>query len=516
MKKFWDKLKKVKLTPKWSKKRLKNERDESSLEGDDEYHEDVDMDEEVDESVEQGPEESDQEQLQTQQEDGDHESQESPESPESQDTQDDDSEAPLEASNENSSAQDDLENKTREIPLDQLKQQWDQNHPAPEQEDEDEEEAGYFEADSPSLPKPSWHQGVVLKLKNLFKSNKSSSKSGVSKLNRPWKKLTSRLLAGFGRQSLQWEDVINSLFSPSRRPFYHQLFVIGLVLAISLALVKGLVPFLTPSAQVAKTPLTHTPLFSGTQNSLSANDINALKNTNLFNARLNNSEAPKVKSDNALICLDASKPSSLPLKVLNTVVLQDSVKSVAAVQVRNAQEPEELREGDKVENLAQVGKIDRLRLIIKNLQTGECEFLQSNEKDETPSALEILDANAGKAAMAKNRPEGIRNEGNKFFIKKSFRAEMMKNLGVVATQARAIPINNPDGSIAFKVTEVVPGSIYSYLNIQDNDIITHINGQKIESYNQIMDLYARIKDISHLSLTVQRDGTTTPMDYSFE
>ena len=32
-------------------------------------------------------------------------------------------------------------------------------------------------------------------------------------------------------------------------------------------------------------------------------------------------------------------------------------------------------------------------------------------------------------------------------------------------------IKNPDGSLSFKMTDVVPGSIYSQLDISDGDII---------------------------------------------
>ena len=114
------------------------------------------------------------------------------------------------------------------------------------------------------------------------------------------------------------------------------------------------------------------------------------------------------------------------------------------------------------------------------------------------------------------KEERIRNEGNSFKIKETLREEMLGNISSVITQAKAIPINNGDGTLSFKITEIVPGSIYSQLNIQENDIITGINGKKVNSINEVTSLLGKIRDITNLSITVERDGEETTQDYSFE
>ncbi|MBT5093448.1 MAG: PDZ domain-containing protein [Halobacteriovoraceae bacterium] len=93
---------------------------------------------------------------------------------------------------------------------------------------------------------------------------------------------------------------------------------------------------------------------------------------------------------------------------------------------------------------------------------------------------------------------------------------MLGNINEILTQARAIQIKNPDGSLSFKMVEVVPGSLYSKLNIQDGDIITGINGKKIKNLNEIMALFGKIRSIDHFELSVKRNGIESSMDYDFE
>ena len=72
---------------------------------------------------------------------------------------------------------------------------------------------------------------------------------------------------------------------------------------------------------------------------------------------------------------------------------------------------------------------------------------------------------------------------------------MLGNISSILTQARAIPITNGDGSLSFKITEIVPGSIYSQLNIKENDIITGINGKSVSSINEVTSLLGKVRDL---------------------
>ena len=221
-----------------------------------------------------------------------------------------------------------------------------------------------------------------------------------------------------------------------------------------------------------------------------------------------------IKTD--IACKSASKKSRLPIKLVNTIVLQDSVKSIASVQLRGDSLLKEYRIGEKINNLAKLDQIERSKLIIKNLKDGSCEVIE-NIKNKSQSPIAVLSPSRSKQFKKnKKKIKGIENEGNSFSIEKSFLKNKMSNISDILTQARGIQINNPDGSISFKIVDIEPGGIFAYLGIENNDIITQINGDSISDLNTVMGLFGKISNIDKLNLTVKRGGVETPLDYKFK
>ncbi len=216
-------------------------------------------------------------------------------------------------------------------------------------------------------------------------------------------------------------------------------------------------------------------------------------------------------------CEEATQASNLPIKLVNTVVLQDSVKSLASVQVRGDRDLLEVRQGDKISNLAEVFKITRLGILFRNLENGVCESVTSDKGfSRGGSPISVMSPSQSKSFKANKKMAGIENVGNKFQIKKALLDEKMKDLQGILTQARGIPITNPDGTMSFKVVEIDPAGLFPYLGIQDGDIITSINGKPIYSLNEVMNLFGRIRNLDQLSLGIKREGTDSNQEYSIQ
>jgi len=323
-------------------------------------------------------------------------------------------------------------------------------------------------------------------------------------------------------KDFKWDKAIEALYHPDSRRRIHRGFIATSLVAgtwsagkiVALAL-KG-----PPDTSVSKSqPL----VASSNANKFNYQDINRIRSANLFNAKMSKDE-PKVATekpkviDSPAVCTKASKKSSLPYKLVNTTVLQDSVKSIASVQVRSSKELENVRVGDKLASKVEIGFIDRMKVIFKNLSTGECEYIvnQDPKFKDAKQRFNVVSPEKGKKIMNQGKNNDIKNEGNSYRIKKSVRDNMLSNISEILTQARAIQIKNPDGSFSFKMTEIVPGSVYSQLGIQDGDIITQINGKKITNLNEVMGLFGKIKDIDQFQLNVKRSGIETTKDYEFE
>ncbi len=311
------------------------------------------------------------------------------------------------------------------------------------------------------------------------------------------------------------DELFKDFFSTKNRALIHRIFLLALVITLPYTVGKmlALVTAPTTDSKKVKSP-PHLPIaVAETQNYKEVFD--QVKAINLFNAI--NSEMAGGHKKGPFICEKSDKRTALPIKLVNTIVLQDSIKSIAAVQVRGESGSITLREGDPVESVGQISKIERMRILIKNMETGECEFAESDDKikDQMAKKFTVLNPAAGRKLLNKQQ-DGIRNVGNHFYIKKALRDESMKDMNNILTQARAVQIRNPDGSYSFKMTEIVAGSLYSKLNIQDGDIISGINGKKIENINELMNMFGKIKDVNNLSLTFTRQGQEQTQDYEFE
>jgi type II secretory pathway component PulC len=396
--------------------------------------------------------------------------------------------------------------------LNQYREQLDEAKNNVSDSDEDIEDAikEEFNFKEMELPLPGKPEAVK---RFKFKFPKFNSASATDKI----KSTLSGKSAMNSIDKFSWNDFVLRLFSPYTRGRIHSAFIILLVITLTYMAGKNMALFFsktTPLTTKAQRPV-ELPL---EKKDTTLQDLSKITSTNLFNAKESDKagSVTEKKDIDSIVCIDAEKPTALQIKLLDTIVLQDSVKSVASVQVRGSAELMNVREGERLEGMAEVSKIDRMKLILKNLETGDCEYATTEGESETMMPpMQILSPAKGKKLFKSLNPN-IKNTGNNFKIKKAFRDNMMNNMSEILTQAKALQITNPDGSLCFKMTEIVPGSIYSQLDIQENDIICQINGRKIDNLNELMSLLGKLKDIDQFQIGMKRNGMTENKEYGFE
>lgn len=318
-------------------------------------------------------------------------------------------------------------------------------------------------------------------------------------------------------KNINIDEFFEKFYAPQNRKRIHFFFLMLLFTGVSIETAQIISAFLTPLPSTSKT-LTAP---STTLNELDqlASALDQLEANDLFRAPRKGKGpikiAPKVKEE--AICLNADKKSNLSIKLLSTVVLQDEVKSLASVQRRK--DSEYLRKGDSIPGVLEVGRIAKEKIFFKNLKTRECEYIENTPKGPKRRSSKIAivkEPKKAKKILDNAASNGISNEGNQFKIKKEVRARMLENISEVLTQARAVQIKNPDGSLSFRMQEVVPGSIYSQLNIENGDVVSGINGNKITNVSELMQLFGKIDKIDHFELTVKKKGIEQNLQYDFE
>jgi type II secretion system protein C len=312
-----------------------------------------------------------------------------------------------------------------------------------------------------------------------------------------------------------WERLSDDLLHPKQKRKIHYSFLVILILIIPFQLGKITALFLTPKTS---------PNFKLTQINfnkekvLDQAQLLAIKNASLFKTEIKEVTPTQTEKKPTApeFCDSATQISKLRIKILSTTVLQNNKKSMASLLI-NEKDPLEARIGDDLNGLAILGAIEPWRIIFKNKQTLECEFLEGNPTSpRAENKIAVLSKKESANFLANKKIDGIENDGNTFKIKKDFLKSKLGNLNEILTQARGIPINNPDGTMSFKVVDIEAGGVFSHLGIQNNDIITQINGQKINSINEVMNLFGKITNLSKLQITVNRAGEETPLDYNLQ
>ena len=65
----------------------------------------------------------------------------------------------------------------------------------------------------------------------------------------------------------------------------------------------------------------------------------------------------------------------------------------------------------------------------------------------------------------------------------------------------------------FRITQIVKGSPYDILDIREQDIITHINGQKLETLAVVQELYAQAPGAKSFKVDLLRSGKKLSVTY---
>ncbi|WPU64008.1 hypothetical protein [Peredibacter starrii] len=352
--------------------------------------------------------------------------------------------------------------------------------------------------------------------KDKFSSSVRDLRTKMSSVNaKEWKLpegFKSKSGEGLSILSPSLSKGIEKFLSREAREPIHQVATVIIVCGITYTLGK-ITALVLRGTPVFDSPRDYTVSIS-LENDFNAGTLNQVKSINPFRTNAGAKKGTQKVADTK--CEEAQQSSTLPIKLVNTIVLQDTVKSLASVQVRGDRDLQEVRIGDSIDNLAKIFKITRLEILVKNLESGVCESISSDKAKEVRSPISVMTPAQSREFKANKKMSGIDNVGNKFTISKTLLDEKMKDIAAILTQARAIKIQNPDGSLSFKLTEMDPQGIFPYLGLQDQDIITSINGKPIYDLNEVMGLFSRIKNLENLQLGVKREGSDSVQEYSIK
>ena len=237
----------------------------------------------------------------------------------------------------------------------------------------------------------------------------------------------------------------------------------------------------------------------------SINDYNPIFARNLFNSK------NLIPGDDNLSgiseSLDVGGPSvktTLPMNLIGTLIMVDPAQSIATLEDKSASMVYPMRIEDEIPNKLKMLKIEPRRATFLNRASGRKEFVELPE-DTGTITHNVITPGTG---------SGIEKiSATQFNINKSEVDKALADMNNILTQARAVPNFENGAPAGYKLFQIVPGSIYDKLGLQNGDVIAGLNGQPIADPGKAFEMLSELKTSNHMELQVKKDGKQLTYSY---
>ena len=84
------------------------------------------------------------------------------------------------------------------------------------------------------------------------------------------------------------------------------------------------------------------------------------------------------------------------------------------------------------------------------------------------------------------------------------------------TQVRIVPEKDGDKATGIRLFGVKPESLLGVLGMENGDKLQTINGFDMTNPEKALEAYARLRTADHLTVSVNRKGANTNLDYNIQ
>jgi general secretion pathway protein C len=201
--------------------------------------------------------------------------------------------------------------------------------------------------------------------------------------------------------------------------------------------------------------------------------------------------------------------TTLPFNLVGTLILRDELRSIATIEDKSASMVYPVRVEDEIPSKAKIVKIEAYKVIFVNTSTGRREFIDIPEDVQVGGPKIQI----GKPSKAAAGPGIEKVSENQYNVSRTEVDATLKDLNKVLTEARAVPNFENGVPNGYKLFQIVPGSIYDKLGLQNGDVITGLNGEPINDPARALALLNELKNSSHLDLQIKKDGRVQSRSY---
>ena len=109
----------------------------------------------------------------------------------------------------------------------------------------------------------------------------------------------------------------------------------------------------------------------------------------------------------------------------------------------------------------------------------------------------------------------FRRPGSGIAISKQEVTQSLGDLKSIMSQAVVRPFFNEGVQQGFIISNIVPGSLYQKLGLQNGDVVVDVNNKKLESADDLLQLVNVMQAGGSISVNLMRNGKNETINYSF-
>jgi type II secretion system protein C len=204
--------------------------------------------------------------------------------------------------------------------------------------------------------------------------------------------------------------------------------------------------------------------------------------------------------------------SKLPLMLLATMESDDPLYSMATILQTDTNVLAPYSPNDTIRAGVVVHRVERGRVVFRNGQQLEYIELGGVPPPVVATAAPVATEEENPREKSDREIEGAAEaiscdaDFNSCTVDKAFVEKLLANPAQLTRQARIVPAVRDGETKGYKFYGIRPGSLPKLLGMKNGDLLTSVNGHQLESLDQAMDLYTKLRRASHLSVTIERQG----------
>lgn len=202
--------------------------------------------------------------------------------------------------------------------------------------------------------------------------------------------------------------------------------------------------------------------------------------------------------------------TSLPLKLVGTVIDPEGKYRLAAIELQDSKEQKLFKMGDQVSG-AMISAIFRNKLILN--RQGRMESLEVEFGEGAGMG------GRGAAMAAKGTPgqDVSQLSDTDYSVSKRYLESQLASMNQLLTDVRAVPNMTKEGATdGFKIFAIRKGSLFDKIGLQNQDVVKRINGIELNSAEKGLELFQALRNETDFNVDLVRNSQKSSMRFSVQ